>query len=109
MEKYRLTVDELPPWEDEDSCMLYEAPLCQDFLIPRATMIERIQELTIARDAAVGSGGSAEQVGQAQAQEGHPDAMQVDAEGAVEGTASSEQVMDMSGEDEDEDDLVRPL
>ncbi|KAI0801815.1 hypothetical protein BC629DRAFT_140226 [Irpex lacteus] len=109
MEKYRLTMDDLPPWEDEDACMLYEAPLCQDFLIPRATMIERIQELTIARDAAVGSGGSAELVGQAQAQDGHPDAMQVDAEGpvegAVEGTASSEQVMDMSAEDEDEDDL----
>ncbi|KAI0699093.1 Squalene/phytoene synthase-domain-containing protein [Cytidiella melzeri] len=46
MEQYRLNVDDLPPWEDENACLLYEAPLCQDFVVPRATLIERIQELS---------------------------------------------------------------
>ena len=104
MEKYRLTVDDLPPWEDEDSCMLYEAPLCQDFLVPRATMIERIQELTNARMIVSSSGSTVVQEQVAMQVDAQEDASRV--EDVEEGTTQSGQVMDTASDDEDEDDLV---
>ncbi|KAI0086520.1 hypothetical protein BDY19DRAFT_1093207 [Irpex rosettiformis] len=94
MEVYRLSVEDLPPWEDEDACVLYEAPLCQDFLIPRATMIERIQELTSTRAVA-----SASESNEVQEQE-ESVAMQVDTQGATR----SERAIESASDDDDDDD-----
>ncbi|KAI0345775.1 hypothetical protein BDW22DRAFT_1467054 [Trametopsis cervina] len=35
MQKYKLAVDDLPPWGDEEACQAYEAPLCRDLASPR--------------------------------------------------------------------------
>lgn len=35
MQKYKLAVDDLPPWGDEEACLAYEAPLCRDLASPR--------------------------------------------------------------------------
>jgi hypothetical protein len=106
MQKYRLMVEDLPPWEDEEACLLYEAPLCQDFLSPRTPIIERVQSPTDAR----ASDASAETVALV-------DAMQVDiesmamipADGEV-AALSEDSAAKVTGEDvsddEDEDDLV---
>lgn len=46
MKCYRLDVGDLPPAEDTGACLMYEAPLCQDFAMPRITLTERLAELT---------------------------------------------------------------
>lgn len=45
LKTYRLDVSNLPSAEDVAGCTLYEAPLCQDFVMPRLTFAERIAEL----------------------------------------------------------------
>lgn len=45
LRKYRLDVGDLPPSNDTRACMMYEAPLCQDFVMPRTSISERIAEL----------------------------------------------------------------
>ena len=31
LQRFRLDIDDLPSWEDEDACHSYSAPLCRDF------------------------------------------------------------------------------
>ncbi|GJE98319.1 hypothetical protein PsYK624_145460 [Phanerochaete sordida] len=45
LRKYRVDVADLPRCDDTRACMMYEAPLCQDFVIPRMSLSERIAEL----------------------------------------------------------------
>ena len=42
---YRLDIADLPPSEDLRACQLYEAPLCQDFVMPRITLPDTITGL----------------------------------------------------------------
>ena len=35
VEKYKLGLDDLPPWQDEAACSAFEAPLARDFTQPR--------------------------------------------------------------------------
>ena len=46
MKCYRLDVADLPPAEDAAACVMFEVPLCQDFVMPRVTLTERLAELT---------------------------------------------------------------
>lgn len=41
MRKYRLQLDDLPPWEDEQACILYDAPLSQDHRVARMVEVQR--------------------------------------------------------------------
>jgi hypothetical protein len=34
-QRYQISLDDLPPYEDEKSCAAYEAKLCRDFIIAR--------------------------------------------------------------------------
>jgi hypothetical protein len=34
-QRYQISIDDLPPYEDEKACAAYEAKLCRDFIIPR--------------------------------------------------------------------------
>lgn len=45
MRKYRLNVDDLPPWEDEQECIMYDAPLSQDYRVIRSVEVQRHVEL----------------------------------------------------------------
>ena len=45
MKCYRLDVGDMPPTEDSGACRMYEAPLCQDFDVPRMSFAERLVEL----------------------------------------------------------------
>ncbi|KIP08106.1 hypothetical protein PHLGIDRAFT_127240 [Phlebiopsis gigantea 11061_1 CR5-6] len=46
MKRYRLDLTDLPPVEDAAACVMFEVPLCQDFVMPRVTLTERLAELT---------------------------------------------------------------
>ncbi|EKM49523.1 uncharacterized protein PHACADRAFT_265050 [Phanerochaete carnosa HHB-10118-sp] len=45
LRKFKLDVGDLPPCHDTRACMMYEAPLCQDFVMPRMSLSERVAEL----------------------------------------------------------------
>lgn len=45
LRKFKLDIGDLPPCNDTRACMMYEAPLCQDFVMPRMSLSERIAEL----------------------------------------------------------------
>ena len=42
---YRLDAADLPPSDDINACLLYEAPLCQDFVLPRMSFADAVTEL----------------------------------------------------------------
>lgn len=45
LKNYRLDLDDLPPSSDTSACLVFEAPLCRDFVAPRSLLIERLAEL----------------------------------------------------------------
>jgi hypothetical protein len=51
MQKYRVSLDDLPPSEDEKSCNAYEAKLCRDFLALRFTEETQMHSGDAGRDA----------------------------------------------------------
>ncbi|CDO71468.1 hypothetical protein BN946_scf184909.g62 [Trametes cinnabarina] len=47
VKRYRISIDDLPPSEDEMACRDYEAPLCADFML-RARALFGLEEMTAA-------------------------------------------------------------
>ncbi|KAJ3536966.1 hypothetical protein NM688_g6761 [Phlebia brevispora] len=41
MRIYKLYPEDLPPWQDEAACNAYEAPLCQDYFLPRKMYLDK--------------------------------------------------------------------
>lgn len=42
MQNYKLNPEDLPPWQEEAACSMYEAPLCQDYFLPRRHHLENV-------------------------------------------------------------------
>ncbi|KAF7797419.1 hypothetical protein EIP86_008614 [Pleurotus ostreatoroseus] len=42
MHTYKLNPEDLPPWQEEAACSVYEAPLCQDYYLTRRHHFENV-------------------------------------------------------------------
>jgi hypothetical protein len=92
---YRLDVGDLPPSDDVNGCVLYEAPLCQDFMTPRMTLPDAITELMHRTSGAAPS---------TSMEEG---AVQTASSGDGEEAGGQELYSKATGNEDDDDDLVR--
>lgn len=92
LQTYRLNVGDLPSAEDPGAMLLYEAPLCQDFVMPRMTFAERIAELAHRS----GGFGGIHVAGLAQLEDLEHD-----------GELRDESHAEEAGQEEENDDLVR--
>lgn len=101
MRKYRLHLDDLPPWEDEQACMLYEAPLSQEYRNLRPVEVHR----------ALSGGSVIHAIAPVPAQ--HVMEPQANADAGVEDDSqdketTSDAAKEHSGDQEEDDDLVSP-
>ncbi|THH01557.1 hypothetical protein EW026_g1174 [Hermanssonia centrifuga] len=50
LKKYKIDLDDLPPWQDEVACSMFEAPLCQDFMVPKMSYFEDSRSTPVTRE-----------------------------------------------------------
>ncbi|PSR74795.1 hypothetical protein PHLCEN_2v9509 [Hermanssonia centrifuga] len=50
LKKYKIDLDDLPPWQNEVACSMFEAPLCQDFMVPKMSYFEDSRSTPVTRE-----------------------------------------------------------